>query len=167
MTSLVQQTLEDIYYVLFEGERRRCRKELDSLIDGNNQSKSIAAQGFTFNGVAYVKESSSTAIPATERPSLSWYLCPRMDQYIADLYQLNLDLKQIKQILTLLLKDLTTLEDLRNALPECLVACSSSLRKHQRVKEAGFTLLNNQRQHKQFLALVPKIEMYFATRLMF
>lgn len=162
-----QQTLQEILQVLFEGENRRARKELNSLIDDNNQIKSATYYGFTFGGIPYLKEAYPTMMAADQRPSLSWQLCSRMDQYVDDARQLALDLKQIRQILTLLLQPVTTWEEFRNALPECLVACSSTLFKYPRTDEAGFTLLNNQRQHKQFLALVTKMDMYFATRLMF
>jgi hypothetical protein len=161
-----QEVLLDIFKVLFEGENRRCRKELDALIEDNNLIKGVAAFGFTFGGIPYLKTSAVRVTPES-RPSLSYQLCPRMDQYVADAAQLSLDYKQIRQAITLLCEKVFTWEDLRNALPECLVSCSSVLRAYPRTKEAGFTLLENPRQHKQFLALVTKMEMYFATRLMF
>lgn len=161
------QTLEEILKTLFEGEHRRSRKELDSIIDDNNQDKKAFFFGFTFNGNPYLKEVYPTIMVPDQRPSLAWQLCPRMDQYLSDASQIALDLKQIRQILTLLLQSITTWEDFRNALPECLVACSSILLKYSRTREAGFTLVNNKRQHKQFLSLITKMEMYFATRLMF
>lgn len=157
---------------LFEAEVRRLTGIKDKLVEDNNKLNDADHICFVFNGDYFVHSrmsfnpgyapsiSSSTA-------SLHLSLTDRMRDYLADKLTVDSDRCQIAQILYRLLRTLDSLQQYRNAIPECIASLVPSLSSLQRTVPQLVYFNGDERLIRQYNNLLPKIEMYSVTRFIY
>ena len=90
-----------------------------------------------------------------------------MEAHAKDKAEVEFDRLRVKQALSLLLKDVRTAQDLRDALPNQLVEMIDQIKDMKRSRPEGFTLMTDSRKIKQYQKLREKIEFYTAARLIY
>jgi hypothetical protein len=165
--SNLQEVIALISKSLFQAEKRRLAGVIVDLDKQNNEIKHTGQQGFLFNGALYRPHNASTIKVGPGIPTLDFSLNKQMNDYLKDAKEIELDEKQIQQILFKLIYKAETLQHLRDTLPECLVALVPDLSGMVRNCPEAFLLEGDERGMAQFKKLKPKIEFYSATRLLY
>lgn len=149
---------------IFAFEDARYKKEINDLIVENAQRLGHVSLGFNYNGQEYGWDGR----PVKSSTSLSSFLIPRMVQASQLRAQAENDRKLISQVLLQLVTACGPQDqDLRDALPECIVTNESfvpSYTQWPRTREPGWPLMGNERAYRQFLKITTKIEMYYALK---
>ena len=73
----------------------------------------------------------------------------------------------ITQILFKLVQTCNSVQEMRDALPECLVIFEPYMAKLTRTRKPAWTIEHVERDMKQYLKLMPKIESYCAMRYLY
>lgn len=165
----MKKLIDGLVQKLFEAEQRRLDAGINELNALNKQVRNSKVDGFIYGGVFYRPTSGALTLasPGQAKPTLHYSLCPQMDAWIADWQTIRDDKALISQMFFRLLKPCKDLRDIRNALPECIVGLVQELKQHPRADEEGWTLRGDERAMRQFHKLLPKIEAYSATRLLY
>ena len=148
---------------LFQGEMRRLKAISDSLV-----RKNIALMGpqdgFVYGGKLFsiykVAYSQATKKPLHESLSLE------LSQHLLDKQNIQMDAQKIRQNIVNLLTPCSHLQDIRDALPNCLVNLEDNLKNIDRIKEDGWSIKNDAMKYKQYLKVKPLIEFYSSTSLL-
>ena len=162
----INEIIRALTDALFSAETKRLRKREFDLVAENRSLSSQHYDGFFFQGQFYTdldKSLASKGIKASLHPSL----VPSMERHIKDKKEVEFDRLRVKQALALLLKDVRTAQDLRDALPNQLAETIDQIRGMERSRPEGFTLMTDQRKIKQYQKLREKIEFYTAARLLY
>lgn len=157
---------------LFAPEERRIDKMIDELNQRNGAIKGKQLFGFMHLGKRYVPESCKVQAAALRRqqimPSLAFELNDDASTFITDVKKVELDKEQIKQVLFKLLYQANTLQDIRDSLPECLVPLVPEIAKLSRHNDDPTWLIrNDHRALRQYEKMLPKIELYAMTRMIY
>lgn len=162
------QIIEGLSKVLFEAEYRRLESSVKRLDQQNREILRHVSSGFMHNGVLYrPKDAATIAVGAGANPPLAWELLGSMNEFLADRKVIQTDQKLIEQTLYTLLYQCNDGQELRDSLPECLVSLVPALQSLNRCCNEGFIIRHDERAHRQYLKILPKIEFYSATRLMY
>ena len=151
---------------LFSAEIKRLRKRELDLVAENRSLSSEHYDGFFYQGQFYTDLDRSLAAKGT-KASLHPSLVPSMEAYAKDKAEVEFDRLRVKQALALLLKDVRTAQDLRDALPNQLAEMIDQIKGMERSRPEGFTLMTDSRKIKQYQKLREKIEFYTAARLLY
>lgn len=151
---------------LFEAETRRLDKQIANLIRKNNEVCSFNAAGFLYQGEYYTAEGFQQ-VGNTKKQTLHVSLQDDMDWHLKDAAMIAEDQQLIGQIIYKLIDPCELLQELRDSLPDCLAAMVPSVAKLDRRNPEGWSLRQDTRGERQFQQLLPKIEMYSASRLMY
>lgn len=101
-------------------------------------------------------------------PTLAFELLTEANEFLNDVKKVELDKEQIKQVLFKLLYPTTTLQEIRDALPDCLVPLAPDISKLSRqTDDPTWFIRNDERALKQYRKILPKIEMYAMSRLIY
>ena len=169
MIQNLDKILDFLVETLTQGESRRLAAELLDLDRQNREITRSGHEGFMFMGDEFVPPNARTlrskGVPAV---MLDSSLHARMSAFIADRTTLKNDRHQIKQVLFKLSWQATTAQEVRDALPECVVRLSpETFHNLNRCMNEGFLTRTDERATAQYLKVKPKIEYYAATRLLF
>lgn len=169
MIQNLDKILDFLVETLTQGESRRLAAELLDLDRQNREITRSGHEGFMFMGDEFVPLNARTlrskGVPAV---MLDSSLHARMSGFIADRTTLKNDRHQIKQVLFKLSWQATTAQEVRDALPECVVRLSpETFLNLPRCMNEGFLTRTDERATAQYLKVKPKIEYYAATRLLF
>lgn len=159
---IIQQMLGD----LFVAEERRLDKAIANLIRQNNEAKAVSAAGFLYQGDFYTAEGFQQAMGAS-KVTLHDSLTDQIDWHIKDANTIANDKQQIGQMIYKLTQGCTTLQEIRDTLPNCLAEMIESVKNIPRHSEPGCSLSSDVRGSRQFEKILPKIEMYAACRLLY
>lgn len=162
----INEIIRALTDALFSAEVKRLRKRELDLVAENRSLSSEHYDGFFYQGQFYTDLDRSLAakgIKASLHPSLAL----SMEQHIKDKKEVEFDRIRVKQALALLLKDVRTAQDLRDALPNQLAEMIDQIKGMERSRPEGFTLMTDQRKIKQYQKLREKIEFYTAARLLY
>ena len=162
----INEIIRALTDALFSAETKRLRKREFDLVAENRSLSSQHYDGFFFQGQFYTdldRSLASKGIKASLHPSL----VPSMERHIKDKKEVEFDRLRVKQALALLLKDVRTAQDLRDALPNQLAEMIDQIKGMERSRPEGFTLMTDQRKIKQYQKLREKIEFYTAARLLY
>ena len=164
--------LAKIDETLFVAEERRLKAAIDALVVANNEVQGQALFGFFYNGDYYihskeVMQFNTSSIHRIVKPTLHMSLNNQMSLHLRDRVAVKLDRDQIKQILHKLLDVCLHMEHVRDALPECLVSLVPDLARMPRKVEQERFLLGDARLKRQFLMLLPKMELYAVSRFLY
>ena len=151
---------------LFSAEIKRLRKRELDLVAENRSLSSEHYDGFFYQGQFYTDLDRSLAAKGT-KASLHPSLVPSMARHTKDKKEVEFDRLRVKQALALLLKDVRTAQDLRDALPNQLAEMIDQIKGMERSRPEGFTLMTDPRKIKQYQNLREKIEFYTAARLLY
>lgn len=156
---------------LFVAEERRLKAAIDALVVANNELQGQALMGFFYNGDYYIHSKAVHNIKLSHhgmvKPTLHMSLNHQMILHLRDRVAVKLDRDQIKQILYKLTYQCLSLQEVRDALPECLVSLVPELSKLRREKRQGMFFFGDQRTERQFLMLLPKMELYAVSRFLY
>jgi hypothetical protein len=163
------EMISEILGVIFQAEYRRLGQWIDRLVQQNRRAyEQTDLQGFIYNGVIYKETQQTVPDHLLNRRGLHHTLSSAMDAYLVDLTTLNRDKAFISQALAMLLDPCKTIQDIRDALPECLadtLGCISGRPRGDRPE--AFTLDDNPRAKRQYEKILPRIQMYAVTRLIY
>lgn len=157
---------------LFEAEDRRLKKIKDKLVEDNNKLNDTDHICFVFNGDYYVHSGMlfhPAYAPSVSSPTVCLHLSltDRMQDYLTDKKTVTADRHQIAQILYRILRTLDSLQQYRNAMPECIVSLVPALSSLQRTVPQLEYFNGDERLIRQYNNLLPKIEMYSVTRFIY
>ena len=157
---------------LFDAETRRLNNKIEELNRRNSEIKKKSFFGFIHLGQHYVPESCKVQAQVMRRqlaPTLAFELSNEANSFLSDVRKVELDKEQIQQTLFKLLYPAESLQDIRDSLPECLVPLAPevvSCLSRQR-SEPTWAIRNDERAVKQYMKILPKIEMYAMSRLLY
>ena len=149
-------------------ELRRLQAYVDRLVMMNQEACSTRAPGFLYRGLVYRHSSAKGA--ATGFPAVDPSLYDEIDEYLESQKAVEDDLQEIIQGLRPIHTSCLTLEDIRDALPECLVQLigkDTGLSSLPRTRPEAWCLEPTGRGMRQYLKVLPKIEIYCAARLLY
>lgn len=150
---------EQIIEKLFQPEKRRHKQICEEFLKRNNEIIGENRDGFRYKEKAFLA-AYNTAPLATE-------LVPDFSKHLSQWNQVQKDQQYIKQVLINLLKPCVKNYEIRDALPECLVSFFPELRSIVRAREHGWTLKDKPILYEQYQHALSKIEMYYATSLIY
>lgn len=157
---------------LFAAETRRLEREINDIVAANKEHSQISADWFLYQGNVYTS-TLSNLMPGGRGgnggfPQLNMALNSRMVEYIRDKGDVERDRTMIKQILVTMLQGCTTGQEIRDTLPACLLPLAPEGIKgiSQRYAE-GFFAPKHERFVSQYQRLLPKIQFYCGTRLLY
>lgn len=164
--------IEQIKRGLFEPEKRRHTRMIDQLVEQHSEILNDDLQGFIFNGENYIH--TDARIRHRSYRMLAWSLVGDMETFLKDKRQVELDKDQIGQMLLKLQRHVMNagtgsefeLQEQRDALPDCLLRFAPQLQKFERRYNINF-FLRSDRDRRQFEKILPKIEMYSVTGLIY
>lgn len=158
--------IKGIRQALFEPEKRRLQGWIDQLAQKNKTASDLQDPlGFWFEGRYF--RPSWLGQGKYRKPSLHISLHDEADALIADEKQVLEDNQFIAQTLFSMIEPCDTYRDIRDTLPECLVEIVTDLSSMSRTREPAFTIKNNKRALRDYQQILPKIEIYCTTRLIY
>ena len=155
--------INDLVGRLFEAEFTHFKHQVNTLIDDNNKLLGVLLDGFQDNGVNYGRDGN---IVFDCRP-LHRDLRARLNQLLSFRKTVELDRQLIHQILVKLVQPCQTQQDIRDALPECVVSLSPWLHMHARTREPAWTIQENPRDIRQYQKALARMETYSAMRFLY
>lgn len=165
------QWVDTIVSRLFEPEDRRIAKMVASLNQQNSELKGKPFHGFMHMGKRYIApehKSKQQAFARQPLPTLAYTLLNQANDFDSEVKKLTLDRDQIKQVLFQLIHQANDLQELRDALPECLVHLVPEVKHLQRMNnDPSWMIRSNKFAVKAYEKTLPKIEMYSVMGLMY
>jgi len=150
---------ERIIKKLFQPEERRHKQICEDFLKKNNEILGKNWDGFRYKGKVFLAAYNAAPL-ATE-------LVADFAKHLAYWNQVQRDQQYIKQVLINLLKPCIKKSEVRDALPECLVSFFPELQSIVRTREHGWTLKDKPILYEQYQHALSKIEMYYATSLIY
>lgn len=102
----------------------------------------------------------SWAMPRMARTPLQTHAWPSMDLFMKDKEIVDNDSKAIWQMLFTMIVQCTSLQEVRDTLPDFLVELFPELSVLPRIQPEAWTILDQSRTYRQYLKLREKIELY-------
>lgn len=155
---------------LFLAELVRLDGVLNGIIDKNDRINGVdASAGFLYQGEFYQRSNSTREPTIGERLVLNPALWSLMDNYLKACSRLTMDVHLINQTVYRLVRGCMSYQDVRDALPECLVAQDQTgkYKGLARTREAAWTIAGDERAIYQYEKVLPSIEYYAATHIIF
>ena len=165
MLDSLRSQLEYLTERLFESEDRHFQHRINLLIEENDKVIGKRTEGFEYLGQCYGRD--GLFLNPQFASSLSRSLMPQMAEILQFRKNTEFDRKLITQILAKLVQPCQSIEDMRNALPECIISLDSYLPTIQRTREPAWTIVGNARDLRQYEKVLPKIETYCAMRFLY
>jgi hypothetical protein len=148
---------------LFAPEYRQFHAQVDRLIDENDVLIGRVTEGFNYLGTNYGRNGRFGFMDSV---TLNSKLAPRMGQLIHFMKQMELEKQLITQIVYKLIGPCKTSQDIRDALPECLVGMfDNDLKERSRTRDPAWTL--TERDMRQYRKILPKIETYATMKFLY
>lgn len=148
-------------------------KELDrqiSVINGKNKNLSERKiDGFLYAGRYFQPTTGNLMIagPKEAKSALHARLHQEMEDWLQQEQEVLANQRMISQTISVLLNPCKTLQDMRDALPECVVNGVPELAKLSRQNDAAYTIQNNPRALRQYEKILPQIEIYSVSKLLY
>jgi hypothetical protein len=160
------EVIKRIMSGLFSAEERRLASAKERILISNKEFyRDKPHDGFMYLGMPYDIQ----GLPRGPRVRVSLHrkLHDEMDTLLKDQQQVEMDHKIIGQLLGSLLLPCSSLQDIRDALPNCVVDTLDELKALSRTRPVAFTIQDNERLTRQFEKILPRIEFYSTTRLLY
>ena len=151
---------------MFEAETRRLYQAMCTLDAKNREILGIAIPGFMIQGRVFIPNP-VRGQKLVKVPSLSFLLQKEGQAFMKDREAIDFDRKQIEQMLHILLMPCLDLQEVRDQLPEAVASLLTDCPFTRKSQTPGYLIKSDERAYKQFLAMVPKMEFYVATRLLY
>jgi len=165
----VHQTIKVLTDKLFEPEMRRLNQVIQGLNVQNKRLKDAKIDGFLFQGTYFLPTGISATVAAQTQAKVGLHptLYPAMKAFLQDRTIVENERKYISQTILHLLSSCKTRQEIRNALPECLVMCLPELKVHARTNSEAYTIQSDPRALHQYEEILPKMELYAAGALFY
>jgi hypothetical protein len=159
--------IDSLKKTLFTPEERRLQGGIDRLVDqaGDDDKQFLLYLGFSFSGDHY--RHSRHQVIHKHYPVLPFALNDEMEKWLKDKKAVALDKDQIGQMLFKLLYQANDLQEMRDTLPDCLISLIPTFSGMSRKFEQEFLIRHNPRDLKQFHKILPKIELYAMSKLIY
>lgn len=160
----------DIVKHLFLAELKRLDNLLNEIIDKNDRIHGIdISAGFMHQGEYYQRSNASRPPSYGGRLSLNPDLWAEMDKYLSASSRLLMEVHLVNQMVYRLVRGCMTYQDVRDALPECLVVQDQTGRYKglERTRPAAWTIVGDPMAVNQYRKILPSIEYYAAAHLIF
>lgn len=157
--------LDAMLEFISRGEARRIQAAIDRLVILNQKTANNTALGVLHRG--YLLKHSQAP-----KGNLWHALDPSLEEEGEALRlshkQVSDDIQLIKQGLLPLVQNSQTTQDLRDALPECLIQCADyDWIKLPRTRPEAWNIEPGSRAYRQYLKIIPKLEFFTAARLIY
>lgn len=163
---------------LFAAEDRRIDDMLVRINDKNTSLKAasgIGFMGFTHIGKTYVPRKYQNAAKNIRRemrhvliPPVSLELAEEVGHFANEVNKIESDKKVIRQLLPKLLRPVTTMQELRDALPDCVANKITVLAEYKRVNpDPTWPIKNDERALREYDRILPRIEFYSVSHLLY
>jgi hypothetical protein len=162
------ELLDALVTVLFEAETRRIDGLVTELDKKNREIQGHKLEGFTFKGAVYIptqrvyKPTSHTMF----KP-LCFSLLKEGNHLVNECRVIQWEKQSIKQTFYKMLFQCADAQEIRDALPDCVANLVPALAKIPRKLPEGILWQSDNRTLRQIEAMIPKIEFYAATRLLY
>lgn len=159
--------IDDIIKCLFEPDNRRIQGWIDSLCKKHGELTGSDMYGFIYGGVYYRPSNLTGAIPPGKQ-----VVHPNLASDVEDLLlskkSIDSEKQKIRQTLYMLLEPTDgSLQQIRDALPDCVVDCLPTIKHMSRTRDPAFTLAGNPRAIRQYEKTLHKMEEYSIARMIF
>lgn len=161
-TSLMR-VIDALIEELFSAEKRRLNAELEKIIAANGEAYGSPLDAVIYQGNVHVPLNKRSVIRRVVHITLN----PMMQRYVADKATIDKDKQRIRQMLFRVIDPCETLQDLRDALPNCLAPIIPAIAQLDRTKEEGHTVADDPKAKALWDKIMPKIKMYSSTRLLY
>lgn len=151
---------------LFSAEEERLAKNINELCAANSKAYGRAMVGFLWDGDFYAPMGVEIR-GRFERRSIHESLEEECARHIADAGVVKFDKHQVQQILYKTMTACRSLQDMRNALPNCVTKLIPRLKDMPRTDEPGCVFPVGSRERKQFDKIIDKLDIYAAGKLFF
>lgn len=165
--SAKRNLITSLLNILFEPEERRLDLVVTELDKQNREMKGHTRQGFILGGRIFIPQKSQHNRDKGGYPSLAWPLNEQANAFLRDANSIRDDKQMISQIMGLAIMPCSTVDDIRNALPESIVVLNSDLLALPRTNVEGYTLLGNERSMQHFRVMSAKVDFYAALRMVY
>lgn len=154
---------------LFEAEERRLNALIVKVNQENKRLSKSKVDGFLYDGQLYMPKLGSIVMLGVNQTKVPLHnnLQGEMGKFIQDHKKIKDDRAFIIQTLFILLSPCISNQDIRDALPECIVDCAGDLQRLSRTREPAWSIQGNLRAIRQYNKLLPKLEVYAAARLIY
>lgn len=159
------QYIRHIFDGLFSPQLRRFEKSIDNMHREHCAITREQVDGFMFQGKFY-RASTKLAGPGP-RVTLDTRLWDQMFEHLKAEAAVEVDKSLIKQVLFRLIEPCQSLQEIRDALPECLVDdAPTELSALIRMNEPAHTL-HRERDLRQYEQMLPRMQFYQAVRFIY
>lgn len=157
---------------LFEPEERRIQGIVDELFLANKAiKKQDQIYGFMHMGKRYLPTQFLAVKSAMHKqllPSLAFELLEQANAFQADVSKVEADKAQIRQAIVLLIEQTNGGQELRDALPDCIVNLFPQLAQIRRlIQDFTWLIRSNPYAIASVEKALPKMEFYAATHLIY
>ena len=175
MLANAYQWLDAIMERLFAPETRRIDRMIESLTERNSRAKGKTTYGFIHLGTVYISESNKPLYRAFHGknknnpvPALSLELAREASTFVNDVTKVNNDKDRIRQVLYKLIYQANSKQEIRDALPECVVQIMDGWKDMPRtMNDCAWLIRNDWRSVRDYEKMLPKIEFYAMTALIY
>lgn len=159
--------IDKIINTLFAADNRRLQKWIDRLDSQNREARNDnMLLGFLYLGRYYRPSHVEGPDPTGVKP-LDPTLYATVDAFLADEKLVDTDKAFIRQGLFTILDPCKDMQEVRDALPECLVDFLPELKELERNADECWTIASNPRAIRQFEKVRPKLEAYAVARMIY
>lgn len=161
--------IEVICNRLFSAEEGFMDKRIQELNEKNSRIKMKPYMGFIHMGVRYVPliyQIRGRMIK--DLPSLAFQLLEEARILTSDVEKFEKDKTKIRQVLFKLLHQAKDKQEIRDALPECIIPLMPEFQNMQRkMADPTFMIKSDHRAMRDYEAILPKIEFYSVSRMIY
>lgn len=157
--------INEIVKVIFEHEFRRLKQTEVRLIK-ENQELGGSGDGFRYQGAVYTNLQTNLISRGQFKPPMA-SMIPALAEFAEDSKTIVFDEYRTKQAMVLVLSGTKYRQDVRDALPECLVTFLPFLKDCSRTRPEAYTLADKPRLYNQYFELRDKIEFYLASKMLY
>lgn len=161
--------IDGVLASMFAAEARRLQTAIDKMVERQEEIvPSYGVLAFMYKGTVH-RSARAFAIPQNKHyPTLHLSLWSAMDDHLADRTYIDRDRQTISQVLYKCLNGFNGTQDFRNRLPEVLIGYLGE-RDRQIPRTVPFeeAACLNDRDMKMYQRILPRIEMYAVSRLIY
>lgn len=161
----LHRVIDHIIKVVFSAEDRRIAAWVDKLCI-KNQEIHPQSVGFIYSGDIYRPSNVIGQLPRA--PALDISHWAEMDNVLSDKKIISNEKAFIRQSLVGILESCSSEQDIRDAMPECIVdTLPQNIQQLRRTRSEAFTIAGDPRKLRQFEKVRNKLEVYATGRLIY
>ena len=161
--SVRAQLSEGIISGLFQPDFNRLQRRLSRALTEVNGS--VTNTAFHYMGKTYFVDG-NTAVRGAHVVDVPSTIVPQLESYLQDKAQVEKDRDVIRQLVAALLQECEDSQDIRDALPDCIVP-TNILQERERTRPVGYPFDSNPRLKRQLDKYHDVIFQYAAAKLLY